>query len=72
MCTVGPNDKLWLTEVTGMDENGFDMLNDGDFTLFLGNGGCCESTWGQMKNWRFCSCGNFGDKNHRFHLPAKQ
>ena len=46
MCTVGPNDKLWLTEVTGMGGNGFGMLNDGDFTLFSGNGRCCGSTWG--------------------------
>ena len=46
MCTVGPSDKLWLIEVTGMDEDGFDMPNDGDFTLFSGNRGCCGSTWG--------------------------
>ena len=26
---------------------------------------------GNMKNWRFCTYGNFGDKNHRFHLPAR-
>ena len=25
----------------------------------------------KMKNQRFCSWGNFGDKNHRFHLPAE-
>ena len=42
MCTVGPNDKLLLTEVTGMDENGFDTLNDGNFTLFSGNGGAAS------------------------------
>ena len=27
---------------------------------------------GKMKNWRFCNYGNFGDKNHRFDLPAKR
>ena len=53
MCTVGPNDKLWLTGVTGMDKNGFDMLNDGDFTLFSGHGGCCESTWGPNEELEF-------------------
>ena len=46
MCTAGPKDNMWLTEATGMDVNGFDMLNDGNFTLFLGNRGCCGSTWG--------------------------
>ena len=39
MCTVGPNDNLWLTEATGMDANGFDMLNDGNFTLCRELGG---------------------------------
>ena len=72
MCTVGPNDNLWLTEATGKDANGFDMLNDGNFALFSGNGGVVGPHGGQMKNWRFCSYGNFGDKNHRFHLPTKQ
>ena len=46
MCTAGPKDNMWLTEATGMDVNGFDMLNDGNLTLFLGNRGCCGSTWG--------------------------
>ena len=27
---------------------------------------------GKIKNWRSFSYGNFGDKNHRFHLPTKQ
>ena len=72
MCTVGPNDNMWLTEATGMDVNGFDMLNDGNFTLFWEMGGGVGPHGGQMKNWRFCSYGNFGDKNHRFHLPTKQ
>ena len=45
MCTVGPNDNLWLTEATGMDMNGCDMPNDSNFALFLENRGCCGSTW---------------------------
>ena len=72
MCTVGPNDILWLIEVTGKDVNGFGVLNDNKFALFLGNWGVVGPHGGQMKNWRFCSYGNFGDKNHRFHLPTKQ
>ena len=47
MRTGGPNNNSWLIEATGMDENGCDMLNDGNFTHFLDNGGCCGSTWGQ-------------------------
>ena len=39
MCTAGPNDTLWLTEAAGKDVNGFDVLNDGKFALFLRNGG---------------------------------
>ena len=47
MCTVGPNDNLWLTEATGMDTNGCDMPNDSNFALVLDNKGCCGSAWGQ-------------------------
>ena len=68
MCTAGPNDNLWLTEATGKDVNGFDMLNDGNFALFSGNGGVVGPHGGQMKNWRFCSYGNFGDKKSPFSL----
>ena len=47
MCTVGPNDNLWLTEATGMDTNGCDMPTDSNFALVLDNRGCCGSAWGQ-------------------------
>ena len=68
----GPKRQLLLTEATGMDTNGLDMLNDGNLTLFLGNGGRCGTTWGPNEELENCSYGNFGDKNHRFHLPTKQ
>ena len=71
MCTVGPNSNLWLTEATGMDTNGSDVLNDDDFTPFLDNGGVIGPYWCKTKNWRFGNYGNFGDKNHHFHLPAE-
>ena len=54
-----------------MDGNDFDMLNGGNSTLFVKFGGVVGSHGGQMKNWRFCSYGNIGDKNHRYHLSAK-
>ena len=47
MCTAGRNSNLWLTEATGMDTNGSDVLNDDDFAPFLDSGGCCWSTLGQ-------------------------
>ena len=72
MCTAGPNNNLWSTEATGIDINGCYMLCDSTVALFLGNGGCCGSTYDKMKNWIFCGYGNFGDKNHRFYLPAEQ
>ena len=52
MCTAGPNDTLWLTEAAGKDANGFEMLNvnGGKFALFLGNWGCCGSTWGPTED----------------------
>ena len=57
---MGVVNNLRLIEAPGMDKNGFDMLNDGIVNLFLGNGGCCGSTWGQMKNCRFLAkYGNF-------------
>ena len=43
---TGPISADLRIEATGMDGNSFDMLNDGNLTLFLGNGGCCGSTWG--------------------------
>ena len=72
MFTAGPNDNVWLTEATGRDTNDYNMLNDSNFALFWTMGGVVGPHGSKMKNWRFCSCGNFGDKNHRFHLPAKQ
>ena len=71
MCTAGPNDNVQLTEATGMDTNGCDMLNDGNFALSWRIGDVVGPHGEKMKNWRFCSYGNFGDKNHRFHLPAE-
>ena len=47
MFTLGPNNNLWLTEATGMDKNGCDMLNDSKFAFFLDNWGCRGSAWGQ-------------------------
>ena len=47
MFTTGPNDSLWLTEATGMDTNGCNMLNDSNFALFWTVGGGCGSAWGQ-------------------------
>jgi hypothetical protein len=47
MFTLGPNNNLWLTEATGMDTNGCDMLNDSKFAFFLDNWGCRGSAWGQ-------------------------
>ena len=70
MCTAGPNDSLWFTEATGMGRNGCGMPNDSNFALFWTVGGVVRPYGGNMKNWRFCNYGNFGDKNHRFHLPA--
>ena len=71
-CIAGPNGNLSLTEATGMDINGFEMLNDGNVALFREMGVVVGPYGGKMKIWRFCSYGNFEDKNHRFHLPAKQ
>ena len=34
ICTVGPNDNLWLTENTVMDTNGCDMPNGSNLLLF--------------------------------------
>ena len=70
MCTVGPNDNLWLIKATGMDKSGCDMPNGSNFTFFWTVGGIVGPHGSKMKNWRFCSYGNFGDKNHRFHLPT--
>ena len=55
-----------------MDTNGSDMLNDDYFALFWTMGGVVGHHGDKMKIWRFCNYGNFGDKNHRFHVPAKK
>ena len=39
--------------------------------FFWSMGGVVGPHGDKMKNWRFYSYGNFGDKNHRFHLPAE-
>ena len=70
MCTAGQNDNLWSTKATVMDKSGYDMPNGGRVALFWTVGGVVGPHGREMKNWRFCSYGNFGDKNHCFHLPA--
>ena len=59
MCTAGTNTNLGLAEATGMNANGFDMLNDDDFALFWTMGGVVGPREGKTKNWRFRSYGNF-------------
>ena len=71
MCTARPNDNLWLPEATGIDINGYGMPNDSNFSLFCAIEDVVDPHGGRMKNWRCFSHGNFGDKNHRFCLPAK-
>ena len=70
MCTAGQNENMWLTKATGMDTNGCGMLTDSNWALFLDSGGVVGPHRGKRKKWRFCNYGIFGDKNHRFHLPA--
>ena len=50
MCTAGPNDNLWLTEVTWMDTNGCVMPNDSDFALFWAIEGIVGLHGDKMKN----------------------
>ena len=71
MFTACPNDNLWLTKATRMDTNGCNMLNDSNFALFWTMGGVVGPHGGNMKNWRVCSYGNIGNKNHRFRLPTE-
>ena len=47
MCTVRPNNHFWSMAVTGMDANGYNMMNDDIFSLFWHYGGYCGSTWEQ-------------------------
>ena len=73
ICALGgPNNNFWLTEATGMDANGCDMPSDGNFALFVDNGGCCGSAWGQNAELEIFSYSNFGATSHRLHLPAEQ
>ena len=39
MCTTGPNNNFQVTEATGIDVSGFDMLNDGNSAFFFDNWG---------------------------------
>ena len=50
MCTAGPNDNLWLTEVTGMDMNGCIMPNDSHFALSWAIGGLVGPHGDKAKN----------------------
>ena len=43
----GPNNQFRLTEATGMDANGCDVLNDCNFAPMLGKGGIVGSHRGQ-------------------------
>ena len=61
-----------LTEATRIDTSSFDMLNNGNLLFIWTMRGVVGPHGGKMKNWRFCCHGNFGDKNHRFQLPAEQ
>ena len=66
MCIAGPNDNLWLTKANEMDKSGCDMPNGSNFALFWTVEGAVGPHGSDIKNWRFCSYGNFEDKNHRF------
>ena len=50
MCTMSSNNNLRLIEAARMDVNSFDILNDGNFTLFAVMGGAVGPHGGQMKN----------------------
>ena len=52
MCTAGLNEIFWLQVATGMDANGFGMLNDGNFALFWAIRGAVGPHGGNMKTWR--------------------
>ena len=67
MFTLGPNNNLWLTEATGTDTNGCDMLNDSRFAFFGTIGAVMGPHGGKIKNWRFRSYGIFGD----FGIPQR-
>ena len=72
MYTTGPNNSFWLTAATGMDVNGYDMMNDCNFALFRTMGGVVGPHGGKMKIWGFAKHSVFGEKTHRLRLPAEQ
>ena len=55
MRTVGPNIKLFSTEVTSMNTNGYGMQNNTKFAFFEQQGGIVGPHGGKIKNWRFYS-----------------
>ena len=71
MYAMGPNNNLWLSEAIGMDATDCGMPNDSNIALFGQWGVSWVRMGAKLKNSRFCSYGNFGDKNQRFHLPAE-
>ena len=59
---AGPNNNLWVTEATGMCTYDCDMPNGSNIDLFWAIGDVVGPHGAKMKNYRFCSYGNFGDK----------
>ena len=53
MYTADPNSYFLLTNATGIDENGYDMMNDDNFALFWEDEGCCGSKPGQNEDLGF-------------------
>ena len=49
MCTVRPNNHFWSIAVTGMDANGYNMMNDGVFLFFGAMGGIVGPREGKIK-----------------------
>ena len=54
-----------------MDTNSCDMPDDSNVALFWTVGGVVGPHGDRTKSLRVCCYGNFGDKNHRFYLPAR-
>ena len=66
MYTAGLSSTLWLTEATGINVNGYNMLDNGNFALFWTTGGVVDPHRDTTKSWLFWDYGNFGDKNTLF------
>ena len=47
LCSLDPNENLWLTEATGMDMNSCGMQNSGTYSFLLGARGCCKFARGK-------------------------